>query len=60
MIQEEKLCNEIETVREFTYLGDRVSISVGGEAVVMPEPDFFFFFFILGNVASYYVVGGIL
>ena len=23
--QEEKLCEEVETVREFTYLGDRVS-----------------------------------
>ena len=27
--QEEKLCDEVETVREFTYLGDRVS-AVGG------------------------------
>ena len=25
MEQEEKLCDEVETVREFTYLGDRVS-----------------------------------
>ena len=23
--QEEKLCHEVETVRKFTYLGDRVS-----------------------------------
>ena len=23
--QEEKLCGDVETVREFTYLGDRVS-----------------------------------
>ena len=23
--QEEKLCDEVETVRKFTYLGDRVS-----------------------------------
>ena len=23
--QEEKLCDEVETVREFTYLGDKVS-----------------------------------
>ena len=27
--QEEKLCGEMKTVREFTYLGDRVS-AVGG------------------------------
>ena len=25
MEQEEKLCDEVETVNEFTYLGDRVS-----------------------------------
>ena len=24
MEQEEKLCDDVETVREFTYLGDRV------------------------------------
>ena len=29
MEHEVKLCNEVETVREFTYLGDRVS--AGGE-----------------------------
>ena len=29
MEQEVKLCDEVETVREFTYLGDRVS--AGGE-----------------------------
>ena len=29
MEQEEKLCDEMETVQEFTYLGDRVS-AVGG------------------------------
>ena len=28
--QEERLCDEVETVREFTYLGDRVS--TGGES----------------------------
>ena len=32
--QEEKLCDEVETVREFTYLGDRVSASRGCEAAV--------------------------
>ena len=34
MDQEEKLYDEVETVREFTYLGDRVSASGGCEAVV--------------------------
>ena len=34
MEQEEKLCDVVETVREFTYLGDRVSASGGCEAVV--------------------------
>ena len=29
MEQEEKLCDEVETVNEFTYLGDQVS--AGGE-----------------------------
>ena len=28
------LCDEVETVREFTYLGDRVSASGGCEAAV--------------------------
>ena len=32
--QEERLCDEEETVSEFTYLGDRVSVSGGCEAVV--------------------------
>ena len=32
--QKEKLCDEVETVREFTYLGDRVSASGGCEAAV--------------------------
>ena len=34
MEQEEKLCDEVETVGEFTYLGDRVSAGGGCEAVV--------------------------
>ena len=29
MEQEEKLCDEVETVREFTYVGDRVSVGGG-------------------------------
>ena len=32
MQQNDKLCDEVETVREFTYLGDRVSS--GGGCVV--------------------------
>ena len=32
--QEEKLCEEVETVWEFTYLGDRVSAGGGSEAAV--------------------------
>ena len=32
--QEERLCVEVETVREFTYLGDRVSAGGGCEATV--------------------------
>ena len=34
MEQEERLCNEVETVREFTYLGERVSADGGCEAAV--------------------------
>ena len=34
MSQEEKLCDEVETVTEFTYLGDRVSAGGGCEAAV--------------------------
>ena len=32
--QEERLCDEVETEREFTYLGDRVSAGGGCEAAV--------------------------
>ena len=32
--QEEMLCDEVETVMEFTYLGDRVSEGGGYEAAV--------------------------
>ena len=34
MEQEVKLCDEVEAVREFTYLGDRVSAGGGCEAAV--------------------------
>ena len=34
MEQEEKLCDEVKTVREFTYHGDRVSAVGGCEAAV--------------------------
>ena len=34
MEQEEKLCDEVEIVREFTYRGDRVSAAVGCEAAL--------------------------
>ena len=32
MDQEEKLCDEVKTVSEFTYLGDRVRACGGCEA----------------------------
>ena len=32
--QEEKICGEVDTVMEFTYLGDRVSAGGGCEAAV--------------------------
>ena len=34
MVQEEKLCDEVETVQELTYLGDRMSAGGGCEAAV--------------------------
>ena len=34
MEQEEKLCDEVETVWEFTYFGLRVSVGEGCEAAV--------------------------
>ena len=34
MEQEEKLCDEVETVMEFTHLDDRVSAGGGCEAAV--------------------------
>ena len=34
MEQEEKLCDGVEAVREFTYIGDRVSAGGGCEAAV--------------------------
>ena len=38
MDQEEKSCDEVETVMEFTYLGGRVSAGGGCDAAV-PEQD---------------------
>ena len=32
--QEEMLCDEVETVREFAYLGERVSVGGGCEAAL--------------------------
>ena len=37
--QEERLCDEVETVRESTYLGDRVSAGGGCEAAVTAKTD---------------------
>ena len=34
MEQEETLCDEVETVKEFTYVGDMVSAGGGREAAV--------------------------
>ena len=34
MEQGVKLCDEVETVSEFTYLGDRMSVGGGCEAAV--------------------------
>ena len=34
MEQEEKILDEVETVREFTYLGDRVSAGGGCDAAL--------------------------
>ena len=36
--QEVKLCDEVETVSDFTYLGDRVSAGGGCEASVTARP----------------------
>ncbi|XP_006819864.1 uncharacterized protein LOC102808533, partial [Saccoglossus kowalevskii] len=38
--QEEKLCDEVETVKEFTYLGDKVSVGGGCEAAVTARARF--------------------
>ena len=32
--QEEQLCDDVETIKKFTYFGDRVSAGGGCEAVV--------------------------
>ena len=39
MEQEDSLCDEVETAREFPYLGDRVSADGVCEAVCLPEQD---------------------
>ncbi|XP_006813953.1 uncharacterized protein LOC102807557, partial [Saccoglossus kowalevskii] len=38
--QEEKLCDEVETVKEFTYLGDKVSVGGGCEVAVTARARF--------------------
>lgn len=38
--QEEKLCDEVESVKEFTYLGDKVSVGGGCEAAVTARARF--------------------
>ena len=35
MEQDEKLCDEVETVRQFTWFGDRLSAGGGCEAAVI-------------------------
>ena len=54
MEQEEKLCNEVEAVSEFTYLGDRVSAVVGCEPAVTVG------WLSLGSVVSCCIAGGFL
>ena len=34
-VQQEKMCDEVETVKEFCYLGDRLNASGGCEAAVI-------------------------
>ena len=43
--QEVKLCDEVETVWEFTYLGDRVSAGGGCEAAVAARTRYWWFMF---------------
>ena len=43
--QEERLCDEVETVKEFTYLGDRVSVGGGCEAAVTARKRYGWFMF---------------
>ena len=38
--QEENLCNGVETIKEFSYLGDRVNAGGGCEAVVTVRTTF--------------------
>ena len=45
MEQKEKLCDEVETVMEFTYLGDRLSAGGGGKAAVIARTRCWWFVF---------------
>ena len=56
--QEEKLCDEVETVMEFTYLGDRISAGGGCEAAVTARTRCGWVN--LGNVMSCCMVGDFL
>ena len=56
--QKEKLCDEEETVREITYLGDRVRAGGGCEAVVTGRKDVGWLR--LGSAVSCCIAGGFL
>ena len=45
MEQEEKLCDAVEIVQEFTYLGDRVSAGGGCVAAVISKTRFWWVMF---------------
>ena len=59
MWQEEKSCDEVETVREITYLGDRVNADGGCEAAVIATARCGLDWLGLGTMVSCYVQGGI-
>ena len=56
--QEEKLCDEVETVQEFTYHGDRVSDGEGFEVAVTARTRCRWFFF--GSAVSCCMAGDFL
>ena len=58
MEYEEKLCDAVETLQEFSYLGGRVCIGGGCEAAVTQEQDVGGLSF--GNVVSCCVAGDFL